>query len=144
LLKSALAPDPTADRGIQTFTYALYPWAGSFAESNVVREAYELNVPVMAVPGAGGEGSLFSLNAANIVIEAVKPAEDGSGDVILRLYEAKHMATGCTLVVGLPVKAASETDMMEENAAPLSCAYNKVPLEFRPFEIKTVRLQITR
>lgn len=143
LLKSALAPDPTADRGIQTFTYALYPWAGSFAESNVVREAYELNVPVMVVPGAGGDGSLFSLNAANIVIEAVKPAEDGSGDVIVRLYEAKHMATGCTLVVGLPVRAACETDMMEENAAPLSCAYSKVPLEFRPFEIKTVRLQIT-
>ncbi len=144
LLKSALAPDPVADRGVQTFTYALYPWAGSFADSNVVHEAYELNVPVMVVPGAGGEGSLFSLNAPNIVVEAVKLAEDGSGDVIVRLYEAKHMATGCTLVVGLPVKAASETDMMEENAAPLSCAYGKVALEFRPFEIKTVRLTINR
>lgn len=144
LLKSGLAPDPQADRGVQMFTYALYPWAGSFAESNVVYEAYELNVPVMVVPGAGGEGSLFSLNAPNIVIEAVKPAEDGSGDVIVRLYEAKHMATGCTLTVGLPVKAASETDMMEENASPLSFAYGKVGLEFRPFEVKTVRLQIAR
>jgi alpha-mannosidase len=144
LLKSALAPDPLADRGIQTFTYALYPWTGSFANSNVVREAYELNVPVMVVPGAGGEGSLFSLNAPNIVIEAVKPAEDGSEDIIVRLYEAKHMATGCTMVIGLPVKAASETDMMEENATPLSCAYGKVALEFRPFEVKTVRLQVSR
>ncbi len=144
LLKSGLAPDPKADRGVQTFTYALYPWAGSFGECNVVREAYELNVPVMVLPGAGGEGSLFSLNAPNIVIEAVKPAEDGSGDVIVRLYEAKHMATGCTMVVGLPVIAAFETDMMEENAARLSSAYGKVPLEFRPFEIKTVRLQLAR
>jgi alpha-mannosidase len=144
LLKSALAPDPKADLGVQTFTYALYPWAGSFGESNVVREAYELNVPVMVLPGAGGEGSLFSLNAPNIVIEAVKPAEDGSGDVIVRLYEAKHMATGCTMVVGLPIKAAFETDMMEENASQLSSAYGKVPLEFRPFEIKTVRLRISK
>jgi alpha-mannosidase len=142
LLKSGLAPDPMADRGVQTFTYALYPWTGSFAESNVVRESYELNAPVMVVPGAGGEGSLFSMNAPNIILEAVKLAEDGSGDVIVRLYEAKHMATGCTMVMGLPVKAASETDMMEENASPLSCAYGKVPLEFRPFEVKTVRLQI--
>jgi alpha-mannosidase len=144
LLKSALAPDPLADRGIQTFTYALYPWVGSFAESNVVREAYELNVPVIVVPGAGGEGSLFSFNAPNIILEAVKMAEDGSGNVILRLYEAKHMATGCTMVVGLPVKAASETDMMEENGTPLSCAYGKVALEFRPFEVKTVRLQLAQ
>jgi len=52
-----------ADRGEQTFTYALYSWVGSFADSNVVREAYELNVPVTVVPGAGGDGSLFSLNA---------------------------------------------------------------------------------
>jgi alpha-mannosidase len=141
LLKSGLAPDPMADRGVQVFTYALYPWMGCFADSNVVREAYELNAPVMVVPGAGGEGSLFNLNAPNIVIEAVKPAEDGSGDVIVRLYEAKHMATGCTLMVGMPVKAAFETDMMEENATPLSSAYGKVPLEFRPFEIKTLRLK---
>lgn len=142
LLKAGLAPDPMADRGLQTFTYALYPWYGSFAESNVVREAYELNVPVMVLPGAGGEGSLFSLNATNIVIEAVKPAEDGSGDVIVRLYEAKRMATGCTLVVGLPVKFTSETDMMEENGTPLPSAYGKIALEFRPFEIKTVRLKL--
>lgn len=144
LLKSGLAPDPQADHGMQIFTYALYPWAGSFGECNVVREAYELNVPVIVLPGAGGEGSLFSLNAPNIVIEAVKPAEDGSDDVIVRLYEAKHMATGCTMMVGLPVKAAFETDMMEENASRLSSAYGKVPLEFRPFEIKTVRLQISK
>jgi len=63
--------------------------------------------------------------------------------VIVRLYEAKRMATGCTMVVGMPVKAASETDMMEENAMPLSYAYGKVGLEFRPFEVKTVRLQVS-
>lgn len=144
LLKSGLAPDPEADRGVQTFTYALYPWAGTFAECNVVREAYELNVPVMVLPGSGGEGSLFSLNAPNIVLEAVKLAEDGSGDVIVRLYESKHMTTGCTLTIGLPVKTAAETDMMEENPTQLSCSHGKVPLEFRPFEVKTVRLQINR
>ena len=46
LLKSALAPDMTADKGLQTFTYALYYWNGSLAESGVVQEAYDLNVPV--------------------------------------------------------------------------------------------------
>ncbi len=93
LLKSALAPDMTADKGVQTFTYSFYAWNGSLADSDVVREAYELNVPATTAAGAGGEQSLFSVDAPNIIIETVKPAEDGSADVVVRLYEAKHMAT---------------------------------------------------
>ena len=97
LLKSALAPDMYADKGIQTFTYSLYYWNGSLADSGVVQEAYDLNVPVVIVKGAGGEGSLFNLDAPNIIIETVKLAEDGSQDVILRLYESMRTATHCTL-----------------------------------------------
>ena len=142
LLKSALAPDMYADKGIQTFTYALYPWNGSLAESEVVREGYELNVPVLVVPGEAGERSLFSLDAANVIIEAVKPAEDGSQDLIVRLYEAKRMATRCTLTTSLPVKAAAQTDLVENFASDLTCKDGQVSLSFRPFEIKTVRLAL--
>jgi alpha-mannosidase len=142
LLKSALAPDMYADKGIQTFTYALYPWNGSLVESGVVREAYELNVPVLILPGAGGEQSLFSLDAANVIIEAVKPAEDGSQDIIVRLYEAKRMSTHGTLSTSLPVKSAVETDLVENFVSNLPCKDGLVNLSFRPFEIKTVRLKI--
>ncbi len=142
LLKSAMAPDMTADKGLQTVTYALYTWNGGLAESGVVQEAYDLNVPVMVVPGNAGEGSLFSLDAANIVIETVKPAEDGSRDVIVRLYEAKRCATRCQLSTALPVKTASQTNMMEEEGSPLEIKAGKVALDFRPFEVKTVRLRL--
>ena len=142
LLKSALAPDMTADKGIQTFTYALYAWNGSLAESGVVQEAYELNIPCRAAPGAAGEMSLFSLDAPNVIIEAVKPAEDGSRDVIVRLYESMRMATRCTLATALAVKKASQTDMLEEHQADLPLQAGKVALDFRPFEIKTVRLSL--
>jgi alpha-mannosidase len=142
LLKSALAPDMYADKGIQTFTYALYPWNGTLAESEVVHEAYELNVPVLVLPGAGGEQSLFSLDAANVIIEAVKPAEDGSQDIIVRLYEAKRMSTRCTLTTSLPVKSAAETDLVENFVSNLPYKDGQVSLSLRPFEIKTVRLTI--
>lgn len=142
LLKSAVAPDMTADKGIQTMTYALYVWNGSLAESGVVREAYDLNVPVMVVPGTAGEGSLFSLDAENVVIEAVKPAEDGSSDVVVRLYEAMRTATRCTLSTALPVKAAAQTNLVEKEAAQLEFRGSKVELDFRPFEIKTIRLTL--
>jgi alpha-mannosidase len=142
LLKSAMAPDMTADKGLQTVTYALYAWNGSLSESGVVREAYDLNVPVLVVPGSAGEGSLFSLDAENVVIETVKPAEDGSPDVIVRLYESKRCATRCQLTTTLPVKAATQTNLVEEETAQLDLSAGQVALDFRPFEIKTVRLHL--
>jgi len=140
LLKSALAPDMTADRGGQEFTYAFYAWNGSFADSGVVREAYDLNYPVLVVPGAAGERSLFQVDAPNVIIETVKPAEDGSGDLILRLYESKRMATCCVLTTSLPVAAAEQTNMLEEAEAELPCEHGEIPLKFRAFEVKTLRL----
>ncbi len=144
LLKSALAPDPLADKGIQTFTYSIYYWNGSFGECDVVREAYELNSPLLVLPGDGGKVSLFNLDAANIILETIKLAEDGSGDLILRLYEAKRNLTHCILSTPLSVNKASETDMLEKFQADLSLKRGKIELDFRPFEIKTIRLKITR
>ncbi|MGE5557279.1 MAG: alpha-mannosidase [Bacillota bacterium] len=141
LLKSALAPDMTADKGMQEFTYAVYPWNGSLAESEVVREAYELNCPVSSVPGAAGEQWLFKIDPPNIVIETVKPAEDGSGDIVVRLYESKRTATRCILESSLPVREALINDMLEIGQQNLNWRDGKTVLEFRPFEIKTIRLK---
>jgi len=142
LLKSALAPDMLADKGLQEFTYAFLVWDGSLGESDIVREAYELNCPVATVSGAAGEQSLFSVDEPNVVIETVKPAEDGSGDVVVRLYEAKRMATRCVLTTSLPVRSASVTNMLEEEEGRLRMADGDIALEFRPFEVKTVRLKV--
>jgi len=140
LLKSPLAPDMTADLGVQTFYYAFYAWNGSFADGDVVREGYDLNVPVQTAPGDGGTASLFAVDALNVIIETVKPAEDGSPDIIVRLYEAKRMATRATLTAALPVASAALTDMLENVQAVLPCNGGAIPLEFGPFEVKTVRL----
>ena len=144
LLKSALAPDMTADKGIQQFTYALYSWNGSLIESGVVREAYDLNVSPLVVEGVcqPPEQSLFGLDAGNIILETVKPAEDGSGDLLLRLYESMRTGTRCTLTTSLPVRAAVLTDLVEQEVTSLVWADGKTTLDFRPFEIKTIRLKL--
>ena len=142
LLKSAMAPDMNADQGIQKFTYSFYTWNGSLADSPVVQEAYDLNIPVGLFPGRGGEGSIFSVSAPNIVLETVKPAEDGSGDVIVRLYESKRMATRCVLTTTLPVEGASLANMLEEGEGDLMFENGHVGLDFRAFEIKTIRLKV--
>jgi len=140
LLRSALAPDMTADKGRQEFTYAFYAWNGPFFDSNLVREGYDLNVPTVRAQGEGGEGSLFSVDWPNVIIETVKPAEDGSGDLVVRLYESMRTATRCTLTTTLPVSKAWQTNMLEEWERDLTMQNGQVVLDLRPFEIKTIRM----
>ncbi len=142
LLKSALSPDMTADKGQQTFKYAIYAWNGGIAESDLIQHAYELNCPVTLQAGNSGENSLFRFDQPNIIIETVKPAEDSSGDIILRLYEALKTATKVELSTSLPTQSAQQTDMLERAISDLAVKEGRVKLEFRPFEIKTLRLHL--
>ncbi len=144
LLRAPLAPDATADIGEHTFTYALYCWDGAFKDSDILREAYDLNIPATVVAGAPAtaEASLLALSVPNVVIETVKPAEDGSGDLVVRLYEGMRTATRCELRLGLPFKTVAETNMLEAAKQVLKPSRNGVlTLDFTAFEIKTLRLK---
>ncbi len=140
LLRSPLSPDMTADLGTQRFTYSFYAWNGSFADSDVIRQAYDLNVPVVTAAGRGGTGTLVGVDQPDIIVEAVKPAEDGSGDTIVRLYESKRTTTACTVQLHRPFRKVLATDMLEQGGQPLAVRDGAVALDFRPFEIKTLRL----
>lgn len=142
LLKSALAPDMYADKGVHEFTYAFYCWNGPFIESGIVREAYELNCPVFTTIGSAGERSLFRVDKPNIVIETVKLAEDRSHDIIVRLYETARATTKCTLYTEFPIGRAEQTNMLEKAEKELEVVDQKIKLEFRPFEIKTIRIKL--
>ena len=142
LLRAAASPEMRADNGEHVFTYAFTAWEGSFLESPVVREAYDLNVPLQTVPGSCPSFSAFGIDAENVFIDTVKPAEDGSGDLILRLYEAKRADTACTLRINFPVRSVSLCDMLENETETLT--YNSaegIPLRFHTFEVKTLRVR---
>lgn len=141
LLRAAATPEMRADNGMQTFTYAFTAWEGSFADCDVVRQGYELNV---APPVTGGAVKAFSgltVDRANVILDTMKPAEDGSGDVILRLYEAKKAATDAEISLGFDASGASLCDMLENVTEELELADGKLKLSFRAFEIKTVRVK---
>ncbi len=89
---------------------------------------------------AEGWVSVFSIDAPQIVIETVKAAEDGKG-IVLRLYEASGGACSARLRSAFPIGIAEETNMLERNPAPLRFDNHSVALNFRAFEIKTIRLQ---
>jgi alpha-mannosidase len=77
-----------ADNGPQSFTYAFTAWEGAFIDSPVVAEAYDLNVPAVVAEGTCPSFSAFQVSAPNVFIDTVKPAEDGSGDLIRELSAA--------------------------------------------------------
>jgi len=145
LLKSPLAPDMTADLGRQEFTYAFYFWNTSMIESNLVQQGYELNVPVMVVEGRLGTRSLFSIDQPNIILDTVKPPEDHSmGKIVLRLYESMGTRSCAKLSTSLPIKAVQQTNMLEQFQCDMEFENHTIDLEFGPFEVKTLILEIER
>jgi alpha-mannosidase len=86
------------DQGIQRFSYALLPHAGGWAQAGTVRRAAELNCRPIALAETYHAGSLpqrdsyLAIEPENIVVSAVKRAEDGD-DLIVRCYEASGVAT---------------------------------------------------
>jgi len=142
LLRAPKSPDFHADEGHHHFAYSYYVWEGSLMSSGVVREGYELNVPATVAEGAAETASMMSVDAPNVVIDTVKAAEDGSGDIILRLYESKHAATDAVLTLHLPAATVWACNLLEEEEQPLAMEQGQVALHFHGFEVKTVRVKL--
>ncbi|MBQ7248041.1 MAG: alpha-mannosidase [Lachnospiraceae bacterium] len=143
LHKGGCRPDTRGDAGIHRFTYSLLVHETPFESEAVIMPAYRLNYPVLAFEGSlpsQCEGHFLGVDAANIIIETVKPAEDGRG-FIARLYEAEGSYTGCRLSYGPDIKAVSVTDMLEYGDTPLETKDGGIVLAFGPFEIKTLRFE---
>jgi len=140
------------DQAEHTFRYALYPHTGNVVAGGVVRAGYEFNHPpeVMATRSQPGSlpptASLLQVDAPNVIVEAVKQAEGdgyiGDGqELIVRMYETSHAAGRATIKFGFPVEAVFETDLMENLLGKLLLEENAVKLEFKPFEIKTIKIR---
>ena len=145
LLRAPIAPDPSADVGEHTFTYALLPHTGSWQAAGVVNAGYELNAPLEAVICADSAAtdaaqlSMLAVDAPNVIIDAVKAAEDGRG-LIIRTYEATGGRTTANLVFGFPVKGVRECNLMEDDERKLPLDEHGLTFAIKPFEIKTFRL----
>jgi alpha-mannosidase len=141
LLRAPRSPDPRADQGTHRFTYALLPGAG-IAEA--VAEGYALNLPLRVATGRGEPPApLVTVDGAGPIVEAVKLADDRSGDVIVRLYESLGGRASAAVRPGFTVARAEVVDLLERplSAAPLTSSDDgAIPVTLRPFQILTLRL----
>ncbi|MBD3241892.1 MAG: alpha-mannosidase, partial [Chitinivibrionales bacterium] len=140
LLRSSQFPDKTADIGEHEFTYVFLPHTGDLAHSDVFTQAHELDHPVIVQPLSDTPDqpvrSFFRIDGANVKIETVKRAEDGSGTV-LRLYETMGTRARVTLRADTTWESVDETNLIEEPIERISGPGNELPLQFTPFEIRT-------
>jgi alpha-mannosidase len=145
LLKSAIEPDPFADKCHHSFTYSLYPHKGDWFEGATVQEGYSLNyeMPVVYVENTSGQlpsiESFIENDVPGVIVETVKKAED-SNHTVIRMYEYGNGSATGEISFNKKIKEAFLCDMMEKNQTPIAFEGNKINLEFTPFELKCLML----
>ncbi|WEO78077.1 glycoside hydrolase family 38 C-terminal domain-containing protein [Cryobacterium sp. SO2] len=159
LLRAPLYPDPGADQGRHELRVSVRPGAGI---ADAVAEGYRLNLPVRTVTGVAASSiePLLRVDNPAVVVEAIKLAEDHSGDLIVRLYEAHGNRSTARLIRHFEATDVVETDLLErplaapradlaagrppaeESAVPGPTeASRELVLTLRPFEIVTLRFR---
>ncbi len=149
LLRGAQYPDPDADLGSHRFVFRIVPGADI---AGAVAAGYALAHPPRVVAGRAGRHTDPAVSVRGAVLETVKPAQDGSGALIVRLYEHLGRRTRATLTLApdlsLDLATACEVDLHEQPmpSDELRSAVQRVDesgcltLALRPFQVRTVRI----
>ena len=152
LLSAPLYPDPRTDQGTHSFAWSLVADADMNA---VLDEAARLNSPVIGeLPDLAPLVSLADVTGT-IVLDWVKLADDGSDDLIVRLYEAAggNAAAALRLDAALADAKASvqEVNLMEEpeldTELPRALAGDEpmpadgAVVSLAPFQLATLRIR---
>ena len=150
LLSAPLYPDPRTDQGEHFFAWSLVAGAGM---ESVLAEASRLNAPIMGeLPAVRPLATLTDV-AGTPVLDWVKLADDGSGDLIVRLYEAAGGDAKATLrlddtFAGCTVEEVNlmEEPVLADDLPRALVAGGPVPAEgasvsFTPFQIVTLRIR---
>ncbi len=133
LVRGPSFPDPETDRGRHEFRFHLVPGA---TPADAVAAGYALNLPPAERPGGRDVQPLVRLDGdPGVLIEAVKLADDRSGDVVVRVYEAHGAPGAATLRPSFSAAGYVLTDLLERRIADTG-----PELRLRPFQIVTVRI----
>jgi alpha-mannosidase len=146
LMRAPICPDTVGDKGISTFTYRLYPHAGVWSQADTVKYAFELNQPLKGfnLKAQNGElegnKSFINVDKENIIIDAVKPAQDGNG-IIIRVYESEKKRGNVNIKFNFgKIKKVIECNLMEVDENELSTSDNSFNFFITPHQVRTFRI----
>jgi alpha-mannosidase len=142
LVRGSLSPDPRADLGEHRFRYALYPHEGDWRSAGTVALGAAFNRPLLWARGEVApllDAPLVRAAPANVVVDTIKPAEDGVG-LVVRLYESHGARAKARLEFGLAVDNIWLSNTLEDRLSPIPVEGGACVLELRGFQIMTLRL----
>ncbi|MBT1160863.1 alpha-mannosidase [Bifidobacterium sp. SO1] len=148
LVAAPTAPDPRTDIGRHEFDWTVLPCADI---APLVAAAGEINAPVLENMPAIGSPVTIEAAEGTPVIDWIKLADDASGDVIVRLYEAAGAKAEATLHASGPLSGwqVRETNTLEQDESyadePAGLVGGKqqaegAKLALKPFQLTTLRL----
>ena len=149
LLSAPLYPDPRTDQGEHSFAWSVVADAGV---SETLAEANRLNTPVLAEVPAFEPLVRLERTEGVPVLDWIKVADDGSGDIVVRIYEAAGGTATATLAVCGELAGATvrEVTVLEEDgldadltrtlAADGPQAAAGAELTLAPFQLATLRI----
>ncbi|MBT2483791.1 MULTISPECIES: glycoside hydrolase family 38 C-terminal domain-containing protein [unclassified Microbacterium] len=134
LLRAPRFPDPDTDHGHHEIEVGFVIGADAAIATT---EGIRMNATPTVIRGAREVEPLVSVDGEGIIVSAVKLADDGSGDVIVRVYESLGRRTVGALTVGFPHRELREVSLIEDE---LDEPRRGGELRLRPFEVRTVRI----
>jgi len=139
------SPD-ASEAGSHSFTYSLYPHAGSWSDGSVVEQGHSFNTPLQAMATDAHSGALpseysfLSIEGGHFEVTALKLAEQGT-NLVLRGYESHGRAGEVRIKFNLPIEGASRADLLEQPAGEMPLSRQGVEFAVQPFEFVTLRLR---
>ncbi|KJL22201.1 Mannosylglycerate hydrolase [Microbacterium oxydans] len=134
LLRAPRFPDPDTDHGLHEIEVGFVIGADA---AIATAEGIRINALPTTVRGAREIEPLVEVQGEGIVVSAVKLADDGSGDVIVRVYEALGRRAVGELSVGFDHREVREVSLIEDD---IDDARTGGELRLRPFEVRTLRV----
>lgn len=150
LLSSPVVPDPETDLGEHDFAWSI---SSQRSITETLAEAYRLGSPILKDQPQLERLATISSDSGTAVIDWMKPADDGSSDVILRLYESAGTETTAQLQLNELFRGAHVTEVSclekenlpddEPRALKATETYEGKPLtlHLNAFELATLRIQ---
>ena len=89
---------------------------------------------------AGLPAPVVSVSGRGVEVDAVKVADDGSGDIVVRLHEATGNRMAVTVALATRIAAAAGCDLLEQPQRHFEVSDGICAITLRPFQLMTLRL----
>jgi alpha-mannosidase len=149
VLRAPRYPDPETDLGVHSHTYAI---GLGVTELEATELGQRLNARPRTVLGGHDVAPLVRVRGDGVLLDAVKLAEDRSGDLVVRIHEAAGRLAHANVTLDVGYTGVEEVSLLEEPVAEetphadsdggLRVDASGVALNLTPFSVRTLRFTL--